>query len=205
MALEYDYTIDYNQQMLDYYPELIKGIREFQELIKVQSLEIEEIHEALKKALENAYISTADESRISQWESFLGITPLPQGDDTMETWLSDRRETIIARLYRTEKLNTLAIAEIVKIFTGGEATSWFKDSTIHVLIGLPKDNKQYKFENVEQELRKKVPAHLMFQVDRDYITWLEIKNSFPTWQDVKNTVVNWNDLLFQTVKEVDNK
>lgn len=187
--------LDYNEHMLNYYPEIIKSIKEFQLLIKTQSLQVEEMHEELTKILSNAYIDTADESKIAQWEQFLGITPLPQGSDDLETYLSDRRETILARLYKVEKLNTKSIADIVKIFTGGETTSYFKDGTIHVCILPPKDNKQFKFANVERELSKKVPAHLMFQVTRNYYSWLQTKNTYTTWSDVNNSFPNWGEVL----------
>lgn len=193
-----DYEIDYNQQMLNYYPEVIKAIREFQVLVSTQSLQVEEMHEELTKILENAYVTTADENTLDRWEDFLGIVPLEQGSDTLETWLSDRRETILARLYKTPKLNTKSISDIVSIFTGGTATSYFKDGTIYVSILPPKDNKQYKFQNVEQELRKKIPAHLLFQVDRNYYTWLQVKNNYATWNDVKTSFATWEDVLLNT-------
>ena len=193
-----DLTIDYNKQMLDYYPEVIKSIREFQALIKTQSLEVEEMHEELTKILGNAYISTADEATIVKWEKMLKITPLKQGEDDLETWLSDRKETILARLYQVEKLNSKSISDIVKIFTGGTATSYFKDGVVHVKISPPEDNKQYKFENVEQELRKKVPAHLKFQVDRNYYTWLQVKSGYSKWNDVRNNFATWEEVLLLT-------
>lgn len=189
-------NIDYNEQMLNYYPEVIKAIREFQALIATQSLSITEMHEELAKILENAYLDTATEDRISDWEHFLGITPKPQGDDTLETWLSDRKETILARLYKTQKLNTKSISEIVEIFTGGTATSYFKNGTIYVLISPPKNNKQYKFDNVEQELRKKIPAHLKFSVATNYFTWGDIQKANATWNDVLNNNTDWNDVLY---------
>lgn len=193
-----DYEIDYNQQMLNYYPEVIKAIREFQVLVSTQSLQVEEMHEELTKILENAYVTTADENTLDRWEDFLGIVPMEQGSDTLETWLSDRRETILARLYKTPKLNTKSISDIVSIFTGGTATSYFKDGTIYVSILPPKDNKQYKFQNVEQELRKKIPAHLLFQVDRNYYTWLQVKNNYATWNDVKTSFATWEEVLLNT-------
>ena len=186
-------TIDYNEQMLNYYPEVIKAIREFQALIKVQSLEVEEMHVELVKLLENAYVGTADVDTITKWERMLGITPLEQGTDSMETWLSDRRETILARLYNVEKLNTKSINDIIKIFTGGTAISYFRDGTITVLIQPPRDNKQYKFENVEGEISKKIPAHLGLSVKRNYATWGEIKENFTDWGAIKN-LANWNEL-----------
>lgn len=192
-----EYTIDYNEQMLNRYPEVIKAIREFQLLIKTQSMEVEEMHKHLTNILSNAYITSADEETIAMWEQYLGITPLDQGDDTLEAWLEDRKETILARLYQVERLNSATIADIVKIFTGGTVTSFFRDGTIHVYIDPPNDSKQYKFENVEQELRKKVPAHLNFVVSRNYYTWLQTKNDYSTWNDVYNGVSTWEELLFK--------
>jgi uncharacterized protein (DUF1697 family) len=190
-------TINYNEQMLDYYPEVIKAIREFQVLMATESIQVDEVHKKLTQLLEDAYVSTASAERIEMWENLLGIVPLPQGDDSMETWLEDRRETILARLYQTPKLNTKSIADIVSIFTGGTAISYFDNntSTIVVKISPPKNNKSYKFANVEQELRKKVPAHLLFQVSRNYSTWAQIVAKCPTWEDIKNQFTTWEDVL----------
>lgn len=190
-----DLEINYNEQMLNYYPEVIKAIREFQVLISTQSIQVEEMHEKLVELLENAYISTAHETRIAEWEQLLRIDPLPQGDDDLETWLSDRRETIIARLYQPERLNTQTISDIVKIFTGGKANSYFKDGAIHILISPPKNNKKYKFENVEQELKQKAPAHLLFTVSRDYQAWATVVTDHPTWADVLADHPNWDEVL----------
>lgn len=341
-------AIDYNEQMLNYYPEVIKSIREFQELVATQSLQVEEMHEELTKILQNNYfedveivrgknlldlkslqprvysydkkfvilnggvrvtptgsgyqylylrwlpISQLDgqtltlsvtmnygaqsimvrycdalceiqrdvawinrsnrsvsftidssseeaanceyvyfvfcsyfneyeyadftniqielglsateyepywehseqEPNIERWERVLGITPLPQGEDAFETWLTDRQDTVLARLYSSPKLNTKSISDIVEIFTGGTANSYFspETSTITVIITPPKNNKQYKFENVEQELRKKIPAHLTFRVDRNYYTWLETNATYKTWGDLRN-VGTWEDIL----------
>ena len=191
-------AIDYNAQMLNRYPEIIKAIKDFQELIKVQSMEVEEMHDELTKLLANAYVSTADETTLANWEKFLGITPLEQGEDDLETWISDRRETILARLYHTEKMNTKSIADVVKIFTGGETRSYFKDGVIYVLISPPKGAKKYKFENVERELQKKTPAHLHLQVNRNYHSWEQVKDTHATWEGVMG-VPSWEDLCYISV------
>ena len=196
MAENYDYTIDYNEQMMNYYPEIIKAIREFQVLIKTQSIEVENAHKVLNQILADSYILTADAERLSKWEHLLEITPLPQGEDDLETWLSDRRETILARLYNVEKLNSKSIAEVVSIFTGGTAQSYFKDSTIYVMVTPPKNNKSFKFENVEQELKEKIPAHLKFKVARNYYTWLQVKNTNNTWGDVNNNFATWEEVIY---------
>lgn len=188
-------AINYNAQMLNYYPEVIKAIKDFQELIKTQSLEVEEMHEELTKILANAYVSTADESTLAKWEKFLGITPLEQGEDDVETWVSDRRETILARLYHTEKMNSKSIADVVKIFTGGETLSYFRDGVIYVLISPPRSAKKFKFENVEQELQKKTPAHLILNVQRNYHSWGQVKDTHLTWDGVFD-VPNWEEVCY---------
>ena len=177
--------VNYNEQMLNYYPEVIKSIREFQKMIEVESLQVEEMHEALTKALGNAYISTADENRIAQWERYLGIVPLPQGEDSLELWLEDRKETILARLYNPTKLNSKSISEIISIFTGGTARSYFKDGVIHILIDAPTTNKQYKIANIEQELSRKIPAHLMLNVGLQYYSWEEVLNGYKRYKTLE--------------------
>lgn len=190
--------INYNERMLNYYPEVIKAIRDFHVMIETQAMEIEEMHEELAKLLANAYLNTADEPTLVKWEKFLGITPLDQGEDDFDTWVADRRETILARLYHTEKMNSKSIEDVVKIFTGGECKSYFRDGVIYVLISPPKGAKKYKFENVEQELQKKTPAHLHLLVERNYHSWEQAKDTHTTWEGVM-AVPSWEELCYIAV------
>ena len=192
-------TINYNEQMLNYYPEVIKAVREFQVLIESQSLEVEEMHQKLTQMLLDAYITTASEKQLTKWEQFLNLTPLPQNEDSLETWLSDRRESILARLYQTSKLNTNAIGDIVRIFTGGMCESYFKDGVIYILVNLPKNNKHYKFENLVNALKDKLPAHLMCRIERNYFTWEEAKDTYGLWNNVLNSNLLWEGILYTTL------
>lgn len=194
MAKEYDYTIDYNEQMLNYYPEVIKAIREFKVSIKTQSLQINEIHEKLKELMNNAYISAADENRLIMWEKFLEITPRQQGEQEYEEWLTYRRDVILSRLYQTEKLNTKSIEDIVRIFTGGIAESWFLDGTLYVKIYPPENNKPFDLDSVITALELKCPAHLNLVVYKDYINWEQLSDNY-TWEDVYTKFSNWGELV----------
>lgn len=196
MAKEYDYTIDYNEQMLNYYPEVIKGIREFQLLIKTQSLQINEIHEKLEELLNDALIDTAGEYRITAWEKFLGITPPQQGDQEYENWLISRRDTILSKLYPTEKLNTKAIEDIVRIFTNGIAESWLLDGTLYVKVHPSETNKSFDFDSVISALEPKCPAHLNLVVYKNYTTWDQVyNNGNDSWNDVYTKFNSWNELI----------
>ena len=180
--------IDYRQRMNSYYPEVIRSIYEFQAIIDGDYPEFEKLAEATERITQDAYLLTMSEERIKQWEQAFQIKPHPQAT------LQDRREVIIARIKGQGKLNTATINAIVNTFTGGSAISWVEDSTLYVAITPPRDNKQYLFPSVEQELSRKVPAHLNFKVERNYYVWEDIKNHCETWQDVLDEFGIWNEV-----------
>lgn len=178
----------YRERMNSYYPEVITAILEFQGIINAEYPEFEDISVVRDRITDDAYLTTMGEDRVEQWEKIFAIKPF-EGSS-----VSDRRETVIARIRGQGKLNTALINSIVRTFTNGTANSWVEDSTLYVEITPPRDNKQYIFANVEQELAKKVPAHLGFKVSRNYYEWEEIKNTFTTWQDIKDYFDTWNDV-----------
>ena len=175
------------ERMLNYYPEVIQRLIEFQALIKSEGFEVDFIHNDIELILNEAYLTTMGENRIVEWEKALGI-PI-NNDDSLE----DRRDVIIARIRGQGKLNTALINAIVSAFTNGVAESYFQDSVLYVNITPPPDNKQYKFENVERELMKKIPAHIGLSVKRDYATWGEVKTNFGSWAIVSQRS-DWDSL-----------
>ena len=178
----------FGQRMIEYYPQVISCIQEFRSIIKAEYPEIEDINGGKDRVIEDAYLLTMTEDRVESWEKILDIAPL--SDST----LGDRRDTIIARIRGQGKLNTALINSIVNAFTGGKAESWVEDSVLYVIITPPPTNKQYQFANVEQELRKKVPAHLGLKVSRNYFTWGDIKNNHTDWGEVSTELETWNDV-----------
>lgn len=174
--------------MNDYYPPVVTAIQEFQAIIDAEYPEFEELEAHRQEVLNDAYLLTMGEDRVEQWENVLGITPLSGSS------LGDRRDTIIAHIRGQGKLNTETINSIVNAFTGGTANSWVKDSVLYVEITPPPENKSFLFPNVEQELKQKIPAHLGFQVSRNYYEWGGIKENYNTWQDVKDSFSNWSEV-----------
>ena len=178
----------YRERMNGYYPEVIQKITEFKSIIDAEYPEFEDVSLVKDSVTDNAYLTSMGESRIAEWEQFFGIRPVSGST------LSDRRETIIARIRGQGKLNSELINAIVGTFTGGTANSWVENSILYVEITPPHNNKQFIFANVEQELAKKVPAHLGFEVSRNYFEWRDIQSTHPTWQDIKNNFETWNDV-----------
>ena len=185
---EQDPCLIYKNRMINYYPNIVKQIKEIQSIVDAEYPEFCELDTERDVVLANAWLSTMDESRILQWEQILHITPLE------DSTLQDRREVIIARIFGGFKLNTQSIENIVHMFTNGYAGSWFKDSTIYVIVYPPQGNKQYKFENVEAELMRRKPAHLNMVVDRGYPYWQDIYDYMDDWQDVMDTCETWDDV-----------
>lgn len=178
----------YQERMNNYYPQVIQAIEEFRGIVDSEYPEFEDLAIAKDRVINDAYLLTMSEQRIEQWETILGIQPLDNSS------VSDRRETIVARIRGQGKLNTTLINSIVNAFTGGTANSWIEDGVLYVEITPPPSNKQFKFANVEQELSKKVPAHLGFNVSRNYLEWGDVRQTYATWQDVKNEFSTWNDV-----------
>lgn len=178
----------YRERMNSYYPEVVRTITDFQAIIDAEYPEFENLEANRQKVLDNAHLITMNEYRIAEWEKILKIRPI-EGSS-----VDDRRDTVIARIRGQGKLNTELINAIVGTFTGGTANSWVEDSVLYVEITPPPRNKQYQFANVEQELSLKVPAHLGFQIKRNYYEWIEIKRDSVTWQDLKDNFQTWEDV-----------
>lgn len=178
----------YRERMNGYYPTVIQSILEFQAIINSEAPEFEGMSIAKNQITSDAYLLTMGEERIGEWEELLGIKAL-EGSS-----VDDRRDTIIARIRGQGKLNSNLINKIVNTFTGGTANSWVEDSVLYIEITPPPGNKAYRFENVKQELAKKVPAHLGLNVSRNYYEWNEVLKNYPTWQDVRNSFANWNEV-----------
>lgn len=178
----------YRERMKGYYPQIIQKITEFKAIVDGEYPEFEDIYGERERVLEDAYLVTMTEDRIKEWEQILRIKPIANSS------LQDRRETIIARIRGQGKLNTELINAIVKTFTGGTANAWVENSCLYVEITPPPGNKQYQFANVEQELSRKVPAHLNFMVSRNYFTWGEINDNFTSWEAVQTDLGTWEDV-----------
>ena len=172
-------------RMINYYPKVISDLLEYQALMQTLGFEIDFFRSEIILAFNDAFLTTMGEERIVQWEKALGLTP--NDTDT----LGDRRDAIIGRFRGGYKLNTSAINSIVDAFTGGNAQSYFKDSTITIYITPPPNNKKYSFPNVERELSRRIPAHLKYKVLRKYSSWNELAEDFTSWNNVKSSFTDW--------------
>ena len=181
----------YKDRMLGYYPPVVSAIKDIRAIVDSEYPEFENIDEDMFSILDDCWLVEGKVSgeRIAMWETALGIGPVSGST------LSDRRDTIVARLRGGSKLNTESINAIVSAFTGGTAKSYFEDSTIYIGIQPPPGNKTYIFSNVEQEIARLKPAHLGLSVYRNYRTWTEVSAQYTTWEDVL-AAGTWLDVMY---------
>ena len=81
-----------NIDILDYLPDIIKDVTEYQEIANAENPSINSLWGNHRKAFNNQFINTLDEQGCARWEKMLDITP--KGTATIE----DRRLAILARI-----------------------------------------------------------------------------------------------------------
>ena len=78
--------------LLIYYPQVIKDIKEFQELAKAENPEINELWLVLERLMKDQFVHEATETGIRRWEKILKINP------SASSTLEERRWEILNRL-----------------------------------------------------------------------------------------------------------
>lgn len=186
----------FGQRMIDYYPEVVKVLLEYQGLIHAVGFEIDFLRGHFSFSYNDAFLTSMGENRIIEWEKALGITP---NDNST---LNDRRKVIMARIQGGFKLNTESIENIVRTLTDGSCESYIQDSCLYVEVRPPQGNRQLSFQTVEDELQRRIPAHLGLNIGRWYSRWQDVRDNFGSWQDVYNSFGNWQDVRFYTASSI---
>ena len=68
--------------LLSYWMPILRGLKEFKEIAKVEEIELKLILEAIDRTLDNMFIETADEYGIKRFEKMMGI--YPADEDNLE-------------------------------------------------------------------------------------------------------------------------
>lgn len=125
------------------------------------------------------FVSTADESRLGEWEHDLGIVPA--------NTIAERKENILAFFRKKGKLDEQTIKKIVALYyDNSECVVSIKESAINIVV-YPSHEEYVTFEKILPDIRVKKPAHLdCIIAARYYCNWGDIKNDMTTWADVKD-------------------
>lgn len=171
-------------ELMSYLPLYWHENLEMQEIQKLDT-DLSKLREDSNIITTEAYINTADNERLQEWERDLGLT----NEGTFE----ERRNNILSFFKGKGKLNEASIKAIVENFAhGARCVVRFDDSTIKLYI-IPKVESDVSFPRIESLLMKKKPAHIGLYIERFYSTWDNVKNDFKTWNNVK-AKGTWNDI-----------
>lgn len=143
-----------DRQMIDYLPEVIRGIREYKAILNTEQPEFEEGWSQADYVLQESIIMTATEYGLSRWESILGISP--KASDTLE----DRRFRILAAQIANTPYTYRRLIELLTELCGEDGFAVTLDAnnySIVVELGLQVIS---QFEAVEELLKKILPANL---------------------------------------------
>lgn len=180
----------YRTRMNSYYPTAIRNIADFTAIIDAEYPEFEDLSDGRDKVINDAYLSTMSEDRVEQWEKLLGVRP------AAGSTVSDRRNTVIARIIGQGKLNSQIIKSIVKTFTGSSCKIRLENSIIRIALDPPKEDKTYVLDDLIKEISSKLPAHLGCSVEIAWKTWDEVNNTYRTWDIVRIFHGTWEDVLY---------
>lgn len=168
-------------QLMPYLPPYLQQSETFKAIMKASGVELDRLQDGIQVIIDDAYILSATEARIEEWERRLKI--IPAGT------LAQRKSFIISTLRGQGKLNEARIKSIVNAFTGGDALATFANSTLLVRILAPALGDVYLYPDVERSLKTKIPAHIGLIVQRYYSSWADIKTNYADW----NAVASLND------------
>jgi len=139
-----------------YLPEFISEIKEFQELDKVCSVEIDELREKLLQLQNNQFIETANDKGLRKYEQMLNIAYVE--DEAV------RRFNILNKYNSTIPFTLTWLTNMLNI-TLGEGNFLldmnYKEYTLTISVLA---SKEQHIQALYKDLRKKIPCNLVLNI-----------------------------------------
>lgn len=101
-----------HRALLEYLPDFLRDLTEMQEIMAVETVEIENVHDRMDLALENAFIDTADADTIARMEKMYGVAVQP--DATLE----DRKFSLKAALNQSSPFTYRTLCRALEALCG---------------------------------------------------------------------------------------
>ena len=177
------------KRMMGYLPLYWHESAEMQQILRTQGVELDTLKEKIQSIYNDAFIMLASESRIAEWEKWLGLPPVGT--------LDERRRKVLSYFQVFVKLNEGVIKTLTAtIYRGARAKVKFLDGTIRiVVIPLPENYTDTDFSLLAIQLEAKKPCHIGINTERYQATWGDINGSFITWKEAVTQRPTWRDIL----------
>ncbi|WP_310602548.1 putative phage tail protein [Anaerosporobacter sp.] len=157
--------------LLSYQSEIIQAIREFKVLSEIENPQHECVWKAVEDAVNDQFATSLTENGCKRWESIMDI----QAKDTDE--IDFRRFRILSRLNEQLPYSYRMLELQLRTLCGDDGYRLMlknEEYTLIVKIALTSKN---KYSDVEDTLRKYVPANIMIDISLLYNTY-EILSQF---------------------------
>ena len=175
--------------ILNYYPNVIAEIEEFQHLANAVNPELNKLWGKYKNIFDNQFISSLDESGCLLWEKLLKITAM--GTDTLD----DRRFRILARLNENIPYTYRKLENMLTTLCGNDYTMQLQNNEYRLIVRIAL-SVQKQFNEVKKLLTKFVPANIIIDLDLLYNQYKNLANKthgelkIYTHQQLKEEVFN---------------
>lgn len=139
-----------------YLPEFISEIKEFQELDKTCSIEIDKLRNKLQQLQDNQFIETANHEGLRKYEQMLNI-PFTGDMETRKFNILNKYNSTIPFTIRWLK-NTLSTT-----LGNGNFLVDMDYENYMLSISIVKEKEQF-INTLQKDLRKKIPANLVLKI-----------------------------------------
>ena len=140
-----------------YLPDFVSNIREFQELDKALTPELDELNHTIQQIQQNQFVETANHEGLSYYERMLKIRP----DKDMEV----RRFNILAKFNATIPFTMRWLQNTLNSTIGKGSYLLDLDHVNYTLTISIMKHKEHLITHLTQELEDKLPAHLILVIN----------------------------------------
>lgn len=167
-----------------YQPDVIKDYREIKGITQAENPELSECWSAANSVFLDQFIETLTDNGCKRWEKILDIKP--KDTDTLQV----RRFRIKARINEDLPYTWRALEKVLDTMCGKGAYAMTLYNEEYRLVILLELTVKKLFDEVEQSVKRMIPANLILDVRLRYNTWGQVK--VLTWGDLKNRT--WKDV-----------
>lgn len=140
-----------------YLPEFVSSIKEFQELDKTCSVEIDKLRNKLQQLQDNQFIETANEEGLRKYEQLLRLN----GTNDVEL----RRFNILNKYNSTIPFSMMWLRNTLNTTIGrGDFLMELDNAKYELTISVVK-NKEHLIDSLRRDLRKKIPANMVLNIN----------------------------------------
>lgn len=158
------------KQVGEYYPDILREIKEFVELANTENPELEAVWQATSDLLDDQFIQTATEKGIARREKILKITPY--ADDSLD----DRRFRVLALWNDKLPYTYRVLQNKLNQLCGDGHYAMTLDAGVYTLDIKLELTRKRMFDEVAKLSRQIVPANIVITVELRYNQYVDLYN-----------------------------